>query len=54
MSAIRARSRRPLTVDTSILSSSCLASSGESTGVLPPLTTCRGPRTEATGFTGTT
>ena len=54
MSPISARSRRPTTVDVSMLSSSARASDGSSTGVCPDVTTCRGPRTDAAGLTGTT
>ncbi len=54
MSPISARSRRPDGVDTSMLSSSARASVGSSTGVCPDVTTCRGPRTDAAGLTGTT
>ena len=39
---------------TTVLSSSCRASLGSSTGVLPLVTTCFGPRTEAAGLTGIT
>ena len=49
-----ARSRRPTTVAASMLSSSALASSEESTGVEPLLTEWRGPRTECAGLVGTT
>ena len=38
----------------SIESSSCRASAGCSTGVLPVLTTWVGPRTEVAGLAGTT
>jgi hypothetical protein len=54
MSPISARSRRPACVVTSMLSSSARASDGSSTGVCPHVTTCRGPRTDAAGLTGTT
>ena len=37
-----------------MLSSSARASAGSSTGVCPHVTTCRGPRTDAAGLTGTT
>ena len=37
-----------------MLSSSARASAGSSTGVCPDVTTCRGPRTDAAGLTGTT
>jgi hypothetical protein len=37
-----------------MLSSSARASDGSSTGVCPHVTTCRGPRTDAAGLTGTT
>ena len=37
-----------------MLSSSARASAGSSTGVCPQVTTCRGPRTEPAGLTGTT
>ena len=37
-----------------MLSSSARASAGSSTGVCPHVTTCRGPRTEPAGLTGTT
>ena len=50
MSPIRARSRRPAWVLGSMLSRSCRASSGASTGVLPRETTCFGPHTEAAGI----
>jgi hypothetical protein len=40
--------------DTSMLSMSLFASSPSSTGVLPFLTTCFGPRTAAAGFCSTT
>jgi hypothetical protein len=36
-----------------MLSSSARASEGSSTGVCPDVTTCRGPRTEPAGLTGT-
>src|SRR5271169_4506882 len=54
MSAINARSRRPACVDTSMLSISARASAGSRTGVCPDVTTCRGPRTDPAGLTGTT
>jgi hypothetical protein len=54
MSAIRAQSRKPAWVATSMLSSSARASEGSSTGVCPDVTTCRGPRTVCVGLTGTT
>jgi hypothetical protein len=54
MSAISARSRGPIGVVTSMLSSSVRASAGSSTGVLPLRTRCAGPRTEAAGLNGTT
>jgi hypothetical protein len=54
MSPISARSRRPACVVTSMLSSSARALAGSSTDVCPHVTTCRGPRTDATGLTGTT
>src|SRR5580693_7352066 len=54
MSPISARSRRPTTVDVSMLPSSARASVGSSIGVCPDVTTCRGPRTDAAGLTGTT
>jgi hypothetical protein len=41
---IRARSRSPACVETSMLSSNARASAGSSTGVCPDVTTCRGPR----------
>ena len=49
------RDQRPVaqarrSVETSMLSSSFFASSPSSTGVLPFLTTCFGPRTAAAGF----
>src|SRR5271169_1706997 len=50
ITAISARSRRPTSVDTSMLSSSSRACSLVSTEVLPFLTTCFGPRTAAAGF----
>src|ERR1700682_2448539 len=37
-----------------MLSSSARASAGSNTGVCPDVTTCRGPRTECAGLTGTT
>jgi hypothetical protein len=37
-----------------VLSSSAHASAGSSTGVCPDVTTCRGPRTDLAGLTGTT
>ena len=37
-----------------MLSSSARASAGSSTGVYSDVTTCRGPRTEPAGLTGTT
>ena len=40
----RRGSRRPATVPSSMLSSSARASAGSSTGVCPPVTTCRRPR----------
>jgi hypothetical protein len=46
ISAISARSRRPTIVVTSMLSISARASSGDSTGVLPTVAVCDGPRTE--------
>ena len=54
MVPISARSRRPLRVPTSMLSSSLRASAASSTGVLPLLTTCLGPRTGAAGLCGST
>src|SRR6202011_2017575 len=54
MSPINARSRSPACVEVSMLSSSARASDGSSTGVCPDVTTCRGPRTDAAGVTGTT
>src|SRR5260370_20398556 len=45
-----ARSRSPINVVMSIESSSLRASSAESTGVLPRLTTYLGPRTELAGL----
>jgi hypothetical protein len=54
MSPISARSRKPTTLAVSMLSSSARASDGSSTGVCPDVTTCRGPRTDAAGLTGTT
>ena len=54
MRPIRARSRRPTGVVTSMLSSNARASEGSSTGVLPRFTLCDGPRTEEAGFTGIT
>src|ERR1700675_4308419 len=44
INAISARSRRPTTVDTSMLSSSWRACAADSTGVLPRLTECFGHR----------
>ena len=41
-------------VETSMPSSSVLVSFAESTGVLPVLTTCFGPRTELAGLNGRT
>src|SRR5271155_2692190 len=52
--AISARSRRPTSVVTSMLSRSLRASSGVSTGVLPRLTACLGPRTECAGLIAST
>ncbi len=49
-----ARSRKPIGVVTSILSRSCRASSGASTGVLPFFTLCLGPRTAVAGLKGMT
>jgi hypothetical protein len=53
MTLISARSRSPTTVETSMLSSRARASAGVSTGVLPRLTTCVGPRTACAGFVAT-
>jgi hypothetical protein len=50
MTAISARSRRPTTVEISMLSRSCRVCSAVSTGVLPRLTTCVGPRTAWAGL----
>src|SRR6266851_3627912 len=50
MAPISARSRNPIKVLLSIESSSLRASSADSTGVLPRLTTYFGPRTEAAGL----
>ncbi len=52
--AISARSRRSRKVSVGMLSSSFRHSVLSSTGVLPVLTTCFGPRTAAAGFIGTT
>ncbi len=54
MSAIRARSRRPTGVRVSMVSSSVRVSSAVSTGVLPFLTLCLGPRTTLAGLEGMT
>src|ERR1700730_13410272 len=51
MRPMRARSRKPMTVEILIASISWRASSGSSTGVLPRRTIWRGPRTAA-GLTG--
>ncbi len=51
-SPISARSRNPIKVSLSIESSSWRASSADSTGVLPRLTTYLGPRTELAGLEG--
>src|SRR2546421_13085239 len=53
MTLISARSRSPTTVEVSMLSSKARASSGVSTGVLPRLTTCVGPRTAWAGLVTT-
>jgi hypothetical protein len=52
--AINARSRRSRKVVVGIEASSLRHSSPSSTGVLPVLTTCFGPRTAAAGLVGTT
>ena len=49
-----ARSLRPMALEVSIESRSCLVSSAERMGVFPFFTTCFGPRTEEAGFEGTT
>ncbi len=50
MAPMSARSRNPVNVVVSIESSNLRASSAESTGVLPRLTTYLGPRTELAGL----
>ena len=50
MTPISARSRRSTTVAAPVPSRSARAAVADSTGVLPDLTTSRGPRTAAAGF----
>jgi hypothetical protein len=54
ITAISARSRRPTSVDTSMLSSSSRACSAVSTVVLLRLIECFGPRTAWAGLVATT